>query len=142
VAPRRAIQADFDAGQAADGADFLLNQDSVRVHEHADAAIDQKADDLVDVFVRERFAAIERDVPHSELDELSERFQDLLARHLAWQRSVPIAIVTSEIAEVSDLEPDAQGHRANSRPREGNLSDYRWIHAFSVSYSRFPNTGL
>lgn len=73
-----------------------------------------------------------RSRPRSD-NSIPERFQDLLPRHLARQTSVPIAIVTSKIAEVSDLESDTQRHRANPCPGKGNLSDYGWVHAVSVS---------
>jgi hypothetical protein len=112
-----AVEADLEAVELAHDVELARHQDAVRVHVQAQPASLAEGHHVRDVRQRQRLAAVEGEHAHAEGVELLERPEQLLSRELARPRGVPVAVVTGEVAQVSDLGDEHERSRRDAGAR-------------------------
>src|SRR5262249_15911509 len=108
--------------------ELFWHEDTVCIHPRRDAPIGQPSDDLIHMLMRERFAPIQIHLPGAHFQELTERREDLFARHFLghWRMAIPVH--TPHFPEVRQFEGESDGRRAIPYP--GCCCPYEafWIH--------------
>src|SRR5437016_3759390 len=130
----RAVQADLDPRQFSNRVDLVRDEDPIGVHGDGDAFLRQPFDDLIDVPMQERFAAVQVGDPHAELIKIAERLKNIVFSKLLLHGSMPVAIGTGKIATPGELIGQREGGRLNAYPRNQSLTKYRTMTNHDLTY--------